>query len=352
MAPGNKLAAHGRYVMQSANPDEVRAEVPVQMSARIRLAVGVALCAASTASACAQEPYPTRTVEIVVPFAAGGGTDLIARLLCDGLAQRLGQSFVAVNRPGANTNLGTLAAIRARPDGYTLLMASLGLAANPSLYRKLAFDPAADLAPIALIANVPTILVANPAVPAGNLSDFVAYVKARPGELNYASYGVGSSPHLAAEMFQAVTGTRIVHVPYGGGAPAALGVIGNSVQMLFSSVLPVLGMVRGGSLKAIAIASDRRLELLPEVPTFRESGVDYVTGTWFGILAPAMTPGPVVARLAAATKDVLRDPAVLAKLTEQGAEVADLGPAEFTRFLAAETARLSGVIRKANIRLD
>ncbi len=303
-------------------------------------------------AALAQEPYPTRPVEIIVPFAAGGGTDLIARLLCDGLGQRLGQSFVAVNRPGANTNVGTLAAIRAKPDGYTLLMASLGLAANPSLYRKLAFDPASDLAPISLIANVPTILVVNPTLPANTLGEFVAYIKARPGALNYASYGVGSSPHLAAEMFQSATGTSIVHVPYGGGGPAALGVIGNTVQMLFSSVVPVLGMVRGGSVKAIAIASEHRLALLPEVPTFKESGVDYTTGTWFGILAPAKTPPAIVARLHSVIEDMLRDPSIRAKLTDQGAEVADLSAAGFADFLRDETARLSSVIHRANIRLD
>jgi tripartite-type tricarboxylate transporter receptor subunit TctC len=303
-------------------------------------------------AALAQEPYPIRPVEIIVPFAAGGGTDLIARLLCDGLSQRLGQSFIAVNRPGANTNVGTLAAIRAKPDGYTLLMASLGLAANPSLYRKLAFDPASDLAPISLIANVPTILVVNPALAPNTLGELVAYIKARPGELNYASYGVGSSPHLAAEMFQSVTGTSIVHVPYGGGGPAALGVIGNTVQMLFSSVVPVLGMVRGGSVKAIAVASERRLALLPEVPTFKESGVDYATGTWFGILAPAKTPPAIVARLHAAIEDMLGEPAIRAKLTDQGAEVADLSAAGFADFLRDETARLSTVIRRANIQLD
>jgi tripartite-type tricarboxylate transporter receptor subunit TctC len=310
------------------------------------------LIASAGSAALAQEPYPTRPVEIIVPFAAGGGTDLIARILCDGLGQRLGQSFVAVNRPGANTNVGTLAAIRSKPDGYTLLMASLGLAANPSLYRKLGFDPQSDLAPIALIANVPTILVVNKALPADTLSTLVAYIKARPGELNYASYGAGSSPHLAAELFQSVTGTSMVHVPYSGGGPAALGVIGNSVQILFSSVVPVLGMVRGGTVKAIAVAAERRIALLPEVPTFKESGVDYVTGTWFGILAPAKTPAPVIARIHAAIEDMLHDPVIRARLTEQGAEVAGLGPAEFADFLHEETARLSAVIRRANIRLD
>jgi tripartite-type tricarboxylate transporter receptor subunit TctC len=318
---------------------------------RFHLAATAVACLLAAVPGRAQE-YPTRPVEIIVPFAAGGGTDLIARLMCEGLGLRLGQSFVAVNRPGANTNVGTLAAIHAKPDGHTLLMASIGLAANPSLYAKLGFDPQRDLAPIALIANVPTILVASNALPVDALASFIAYVKARPGELNYASYGVGSGPHLAAELFQSVTGTRIVHVPYGGGGPAALGVIGNTVQMLFSSVVPVLGMVRGGSVKAIAIAADRRLALLPEVPTFKESGVDYQTGTWFGILAPAKTPAPVIAKLQAAIHDMLNDPTIRARLIEQGAEVADLGPAQFGDFLREESARLSAVIRRANIRLD
>jgi tripartite-type tricarboxylate transporter receptor subunit TctC len=320
---------------------------------RFHLVAGVLACllTAGAGPTVAQE-YPTRPVEIIVPFAAGGGTDLIARLLCEGLSQRLGQSFVAVNRPGANTNVGTLAAIHAKPDGHTLLMASIGLAANPSLYTKLGFDPQRDLVPIALIANVPTILVTSNALPVDTLPSLIAYVKARPGELNYASYGVGSGPHLAAELFQSVTGTRIVHVPYGGGGPAALGVIGNTVQMLLSSVVPVLGMVRGGSVKAIAIAAERRLALLPEVPTFKESGVDYLSGTWFGILAPAKTPEPAIAKLEAAIHEMLGDPTIRARLTEQGAEVADLGPAQFADFLREETARLSGAIRRANIRLD
>jgi tripartite-type tricarboxylate transporter receptor subunit TctC len=320
---------------------------------RFHLAAAALACLLTAAPEATRAlEYPTRPVEIIVPFAAGGGTDLIARLMCEGLSQRLGQSFVAVNRPGANTNVGTLAAIHAKPDGHTLLMASIGLAANPSLYAKLGFDPQRDLAPIALIANVPTILVVSKALPVDALPSFIAYVKARPGELNYASYGVGSGPHLAAELFQSVTGTRIVHVPYGGGGPAALGVIGNTVQMLFSSVVPVLGMVRGANVKAIAVAAERRLTLLPEVPTFKESGVDYETGTWFGILAPAKTPAPVIAKLQAAIHDMLSDPTTRARLTEQGPEVADLGPAQFGDFLREETARLSAVIRRANIRLD
>jgi tripartite-type tricarboxylate transporter receptor subunit TctC len=289
---------------------------------------------------------------MIVPFAAGGGSELLARLISDGLARRLGQPFIVLNRPGANTNLGTLSAVRSKPDGYTLLIASVGLAANPSLYKKLAFEPQSDLEPITLIANSPTVLAVPPSLPVNTLSEFVAYAKARPGELNYGSYGVGSGPHLATELFQGKTGVKMVHVPYGGGGPAAVGAMTNQVQALFSSVLPVLGMIRAGTLKAIAIASDRRSELLPEVPTFTEGGLDYRTGTWFGLLAPAKTPPRIIDLLHSTTVAVLRDHGVRAKIVEQGAEVVASSPAEFRAFVKAETDRLAGVIQGANIRLD
>lgn len=300
----------------------------------------------------AQDTYPSRTVELVVPFAAGGGTDLLARLLGDGLGNRLGQSFVVLNRPGANTNVGTQLVARAKPDGYTLVMASIGLAANPSLYKKLAFDPLNDLAPISLIANSPTILVVAPSVPANSLSELIALAKARPGGLNYASYGVGSGPHLATELFRFKTGTNIVHVPFSGGGPAAVGVMNNTVQMLFSSVLPVLGLVRNGSLKPIAVASERRSPLLPDVPTFAESGVDYQTGTWFGLLAPARTPDDIIAALHKSTVDTLQDGDVRRRIAEQGGEVVGNTPAQFRAFIKEETDRLSAVIRNAKIQID
>jgi tripartite-type tricarboxylate transporter receptor subunit TctC len=289
---------------------------------------------------------------MIVPFAAGGGSELLARLISDGLGKRLGQPFVVLNRPGANTNLGTLSAVRSKPDGYTLLIASIGLAANPSLYKKLAFEPQSDLEPITLIANSPTVLAVPPSLPVNTLPEFIAYAKARPGELNYGSYGVGSGPHLATELFQGKTGIKMVHVPYGGGGPAAVGAMTNQVQALFSSVLPVLGMIRAGTLKAIAIASDRRSELLPEVPTFAESGLDYRTGTWFGLLAPAKTPPGIIDLLHRTTAMVLQDHGVRAKIVEQGAEVVANSPAEFRAFVKDETERLAGVVQGANIRLD
>ncbi len=257
-----------------------------------------------------------------------------------------------LNRPGANTNLGTLSAVRAKPDGYTLLIASVGLAANPSLYKKLPFDPQADLEPITLIANSPTVLAVPPSLPVNTLAEFVAYVKARPGELNYGSYGVGSGPHLATELFQGKTGARMVHVPYGGGGPAAVGAMTGQVQALFSSVLPVLGMIRIEKLKAIAIAAEHRSELLPDVPTFLEGGLDYRTGTWFGLLAPAKTPADIIATLHRATTSILQDPGVRAKIIEQGAEMVASSPAELRAFIKEESERLAGVIRASNIALD
>jgi tripartite-type tricarboxylate transporter receptor subunit TctC len=309
------------------------------------------LSLAACASANAQN-YPTRAVELVVPFAAGGGTDLLARLVGEGLSRRLGQSVVLLNRPGANTNTGVLQVVRSAPDGHTLVMGSIGLAANPSLYTKLPFSPLADLAPITLIANAPTILVVPTSLPANTLAELIAYLKARPGELNYASYGAGSSAHLAAELFQLTTGTKIVHVPYSGGGPAAVGVVTSNVQMLFASVLPVMGLIRGGKLKPIAIASDRRSPLLPEVPTFLEGGIDYKTGTWFGILAPAKTPDSIVAALHKTTVDVLQDPSVRDRIVEQGGEVVANSPTEFRAFIKQEMDRLSVVIRNANMQLD
>jgi len=318
-----------------------------------RRAVAIATFAVLTPFAgSAQDKYPARPVELVVPFAAGGGTDILARLLTDGLTRRLGQTFVVLNRPGANTNLGTGQVVRSKPDGYTLLMTSFGLAANPSLYRNLGFDPSKDLVPISLLANAPTILVVHPSFPPTTLAEFIAHLKANPGKFNYASYGVGSSPHIGAELFKLLTGTQMVHVPFSGGGPAAAAVAGRQVEMLFPSAVPVQGLIRNGSLKPIAVASDKRTALLPELPTFREGGLDFITGSWFGVLAPANTPQPIIDLLHANIVDVLKDKNLRAKMAEQGADVIGNSPDEFRAFLTAETARLAKVIRNAKIRLD
>jgi tripartite-type tricarboxylate transporter receptor subunit TctC len=328
--------------------------VTQRVPALLRVVGLQAICALSVGAAVPAQAqnYPTRSVELVVPFAAGGGTDLLARLVAEGLGKRLGQSFVPLNRPGGNTNTGTLQVVKSAPDGHTLVMASIGLAANPSLYRKLAFDPLADLAPISLLANSPTVLVVPPDLPVNTAAEFIAHLKAHPGALNYASYGAGSGPHLAAELFRSMTGVDFVHVPYSGGGPAAVGVMGNNVQMLFASVLPVLGLVRSGKLKAIAIASQARSPLLPDVPTFKEGGLDYRTGTWFGLLAPARTPDTIVETLYKQVTDVLGAPSVRDRIVEQGAEVVGNTPGEFRAFLKEETERLAVVVRNAKMQLD
>ena len=314
--------------------------------------MAAALFGLATAFSATAQTYPTRAVEIIVPFAAGGGNDLLARMIGEGLAKRLGQSFVPLNRPGANTNNGTAQVVKSTPDGHTLLISSVGLAANPLLYKKLPFDTLVDLSPITLIANSPTILVVPTSLPVTTVSEFVAYLKARPNQLNYASYGIGSSPFLATELFQSLTGTKVVHVPYSGGGPASVGVMGNNVQMLFSSILPVLGLIQGGKLKPIALAADKRSPLLPNVPTFAEGGIDYKSSTWFGLLAPAKTPAAIIATLNKHSVEVLQEPAVRARIAEQGAEVVANKPEEFRTFIMSEMDRFSVVIKNAGIQLD
>ena len=304
------------------------------------------------ATPASAQNYPARLIEIVVPFAAGGGTDLIARVLGERLSESLRQRVVVISRPGASTNIGTAAVVNAPADGHTLLLTSISLAANPSLYRKLSFNPQRDLAPIVLIANSPSILVVNPSLPVNSVGEFVAHLKARPGELNYASYGAGSGPHLAAGLFQDVTGTTAQHVPYGGGNPATVAVMRGEVQMLLAGSLAVLPLIQNGNLKPLGIAAEQRAAALPDVPTFREQGIDYVTGTWFGLLAPAKTPPDIIALLNREVVAALRSDAVRARIAEQGADVMGGSPEDFARFLKQETERLATVIRRANIQLD
>lgn len=311
----------------------------------------VPILALLIAPAQAQD-YPSRTVEMVVPFAPGGGTDIIARVIAERLSESLRQRFLVINRPGAATNIGTAAVVNAAPDGYTLLMTSISLAANPSLYRKLPFDPRKDLAPIALVANSASILVVNPALPVKSTAELIAHLKAHPGELNYASYGAGSGPHLAAGLFQDITGTKIQHVPYGGGSPATIAVLRGEVQMLLAGILAVGPLVQSGGLKPLAIAAAARAPALPDLPTFREQGIDYVNGTWFGLLAPAKTPPTIVDKLNRELNAALRSDAVRARIAEQGADVLGGSAEDFARFLKEETERLAAVIRRANIQLD
>jgi tripartite-type tricarboxylate transporter receptor subunit TctC len=220
------------------------------------------------------------------------------------------------------------------------------------LYRRLPFEPLRDLAPITLIATAPSLLVVPPSLPVSTVAELIAYLKARPGELNYASYGVGSSPHLGAELFQSMTGTRIVHVPYPGGGPASLGVMGNNVQMLLGGIPSVLGLVRGGQIKAIALAADRRSPLLPDVPTFIESGLDFRSGPWFGLLAPAKTPRELVDKVNAEVRRILDLADVRARLAQLGAAPAGNSPDEFAAYINADVAKWTKLITDLGIRME
>jgi tripartite-type tricarboxylate transporter receptor subunit TctC len=299
-----------------------------------------------------QDQYPSANVEVIVPFAAGGAVDVTGRMFAQVLSKALARTFVVVNRPGANSNIGNLAAVRAKPDGYTLLVSSIGLAANTALYKSLPYDPLKDLSPVSLLSNAPLGLFVNKDLPVSNLSEFIAHVKANPDKLDYASYGMGSSPHLAAELFQRVTGTKMIHIPFSGNAPATVATVTGTTQVIFCSTVAALPFVQNGGLKPIAFGDDRRSVQLPDVPTFKEQGVDFTMGTWFGLLAPRNTPQSVIDTLSKAVRESLGDAELQKVMGIQGARVVGSTPDEFSEFLKAESARLAVVIRDANIRAD
>lgn len=315
------------------------------------LLVTAALICADRTNAGAQG-YPSRPLRMIVPFPPGGGTDILARIVAQKLGERLGQQVIVDNRPGAGTNIGMEMAARAVPDGYTLLMASIGVAANPSLYPKMPFDPVRDLAPVTLVAIAPTVLAVHPSVPARTVKQFISLVQAKPGQLNYGSYGSGSGAHLAAELFKLTTGLDIVHVPYKGGGPAITALMSGEVQMVFSSMLPVMPHLKSGRLVALALASAKRTAALPELPTFREAGVDYETGTWFGVLVPAATPKEIVARLHGEIARIVKLPDVQERIAGEGADPVGNTPAEFQAFIRNEAAKAARVVKAAKITVN
>lgn len=301
----------------------------------------------------AQDAYPTRPVRIVVSFTAGGTTDIIARLVGQQLAERWGQSVVIDNRPGAGGNIGTEHVVRSPPDGYTLLVGSVGpLAINVSLFRNLPYDPRRDLAAVALIAGVPNVLVVPPDFPARDVPGLVAEAKQRPGQLSYASTGSGTSSHLSGVMLDRMAGTETVHVPYRG-AVALNDLIAGRVTFMFATIPSVIEQIRGGAFRAIAVTSATRSRSLPDVPTMIEAGYpDFEASSWFGIVAPARTPPAIVNRIAADVVAIIRDPRIERQMTNQGADPLGDGPDAFAAFIEREVARWSAVVRAANATPD
>ena len=304
-------------------------------------------------SALAQA-YPTKPVTIIVPFAAGGTTDILARIIGQALTAELGQSVVVDNRAGAGGNIGGQAAAKAAPDGHTLFMGTVGThAINASLYKKMPFDPVKDFAPLTRVANVPNLLVANPAQPYKSVKDLIAYAKANPGKVNFGSSGNGSSIHLSGELFKSLAKVDMQHVPYKGSAPAVTDLLGNQIGIMFDNMPSAIQHVRSGSLVPLAVTTAKRSPELPNVPTIAEAGVPgYEATSWFGMFAPAGTPAPVLAKLNAAIVKVLGQPDVKKKINEQGAEVYSETPEQFAAFIQAESVKWGKVVKESGASLD
>ena len=298
------------------------------------------------------QPYPSHPVRVLVGFPPGGGTDIAARLLTPKLAEYLGQQFVVENRPGATTNIASDMVARSVPDGYTLLFTTSALAINMSLYKNLSFDALRDFAPISVFAESPNLLVAHQSAGA-SVAELVSRARAQPGALNYSSAGAGTTQHLAGEIFKVRSGTQILHVPYKGTAASLTAVITGEVQFSFANVPAILGHVKSGRIRALAVAGPRRSDLMPEVPTLKEAGVEGVeVPVWYALLAPAATPREIVNVLGAATARAARSADTRQRLIEQGADPVGNTPEEFAKLLREEVLKYAEVVRVSGAKAD
>ena len=306
----------------------------------------------------AQAGWPNKPVRIVVPFAAGGTTDILARALAPELGKAFGQTFIVDNKPGAGGNVGADMIAKSAPDGYNLLMGTVGThAINAALYPKMPFDPVRDFVPITLVAGVPNVLVINPAKAEanriGSVADLIRYAKANPGKLNMASSGNGTSIHLAGELFKSMTGTYLVHIPYRGSAPAVMDMIGGTMDVMFDNVPSSLQQIKAGKLKALAVTSLQRSAALPDVPTMEEAAglKGFDATSWFGLLAPAGTPPDIVNRIQQEVAKSLGSPAIKEKLLAQGAIPSGNTPAEFARHIEAEHVKWAKVVKESGAKV-
>ena len=290
------------------------------------------------------QAYPTRLVRIVVGLPAGGNQDVIARLIAPWLSERLGQQIVIDNHPSASNNVAAEAVIRSPPDGYTLLLVGSYNAINASLYDKLGFDFMRDTAPVASLIRAPSVLLVNPSVPARTVPEFIAYAKANPGKLNMASAGSGTPPHIAGELFKMMTGVNMLHVPYRGGGPALVDLLGGQVQVLFGSMAASIQHIRAGKLRALAVTTVERSAALPDIPTVASFVPGYEASTFFGLSAPRATPPEIVERLNREINAMLADPVAKARLADLGGEALALSPADFGKLIADETEKWAKVI--------
>ncbi len=316
-------------------------------------AVAAAAFAAFASLALAQ--YPSKPIRIVVPFPAGGTTDILARAVAAKLTETTGQPAVVDNRPGAGGNIGAELVAKSAPDGYTFLMGTVGThAINPSLYARMPYDHVKDFAPVILVAGVPNVLVVNPALPVNSVQELIAYIKANPGKVNFASSGSGTSIHLSGELFKTMTGLQLTHVPYKGSAPALQDLVGGQVQIMFDNLPSSLALIKGGKLKALAVTSLERSSALPDVPTMAESGLPgFEASSWFGLLAPAGTPRDAIVKINGEVAKWLATPEAKEKLASQGAIAASgLTPEDFQKHIASETTKWAKVVKESGAKVD
>lgn len=315
------------------------------------VAGGISLGAAFPAAAA--DAYPSKPIKWVVPFTPGGAMDTMARTLGEKMSQSMKQPIVIENRPGAGGVIGSTTVAKSEPDGYTMMIVSIGHAVNPSLYPRLPYDPVKDFEPVSLVGIVPNVLVINPAVKAGNVSELVALAKQQPGKLTFASAGSGTTIHLAGELFASMANVDILHVPYKGSAPAVTDLMGRQVDMMFDSVSSAKPYIDSGRLKPLAVTTAKRSSALPNVPTVAEAGIKgYELSGWYAVFVPAKTPQPVVNRINEELVKALKQPDVKARFAQIGAEPVGSSPAELASYLKSESSKWSEIVRARNIKAD
>ncbi|MFN7088043.1 MAG: tripartite tricarboxylate transporter substrate binding protein, partial [Burkholderiales bacterium] len=299
------------------------------------------------------QAYPTKPIRLIVPSSPGGGTDISARIIAPKLGEYLGQQVVVENRPGAGTMIGGEAVARAAPDGYTLLMGISTLAINPAIYKKVPYDALRDFAPISQAVSLSNVLVTHPSLPPKNVRELIVFVKARPGQINYASAGLGTSPHLSMALFLAMTGLKMVHIPYKGSGPGVVDLVAGHVPVMMPNMLSAQPHIKAGRLRALGVTGTRRANSAPEIPTIAEAGVaGYEAVQWYGVLAPAGTPRDIVGKLHAQIVRALQSAEVKQRLQADGADAVGSSPEEFAAYIRAETEKWAKVVKDADIRQD
>jgi len=316
------------------------------------LTICAALAVLAAAAAHAAETYPARPVRMIVPFPPGGSNDIVGRVIGQHLSERLGKPVVIDNRGGAGGTIGTEIAVRSQPDGYTLLIISVAYSYNPSIY-KLPYDPVKAIVPVAMIGSGPNVLVVNPSVPAKSLKDLLALAKAKPGQLNYASAGIGSFQHLSSELFRIMSGVNIVHIPYKGGGPAMLAVISGQAQVSIGSLIQTMPHIRSGKFRALATGGAKRNPALPDAPTVAEAGVPgYEASNWWGIVAPAGVSPAIVRRINTEVAGILAQPEIQKWFVTEGAEAVSKSPDGFRQWIVAEMGKWGKVVKQAGIKAE